>query len=156
MRQDALVESVNQFLAAPPYEACLLLLHQDPARLHEATLRLSEAFQWPGWPAGQALAAALLDTALPLRPAAAARWFGEACAARRPGPVLIGDIALLFEPALQLNPLRLFLDASRRTKLIVAWPGATDGRRLAYAVPEHHHYREWPVSELCPACLVSL
>ena len=34
MRQDDLVESVKQFLTTTPYEACLLLIHQDPARLH--------------------------------------------------------------------------------------------------------------------------
>lgn len=156
MRQDALVEVVNQFIATPPYEACLLLVHPDPAHLQQATRRLSEACHWPDWPVGRALAAALRDTAPPLRPTTAARWFRDTAAAHRPGPVLLSDIALLFEPALELQPLRLLLDAARQTKLIVAWPGARDGRRLTYAAPQHRHYREWPVSDLCPMCIVTL
>lgn len=51
------------------------------------------------------------------------------------------DIALLFEPTLLLNPLMLMLEASRRTPIIVAWPGIIEGDRLAYAVLEHSHYR---------------
>ena len=156
MRQDDLITSVNQFLAASPYEACLLLIHQDPARLHEATRWLSHVFNWPCWPVGEGQSAALLDVAPQSRPSAAARWFRDTCAAYRPGPVIVSDIALLFEPSLELHPLRLLLDVSRQTKLIVAWPGAVDGDRLAYAVPEHGHYHQWPVSDLCASCLVTL
>ena len=63
MRHDDLIASVNQFLTAPPYEACLLLVHPHPVDLHDAMLRLEAAFHWPGWPAGQELAAVLLDVA---------------------------------------------------------------------------------------------
>lgn len=156
MRQDDLVEPVKQFLATTPYEACLLLLHPDPARLRQAIGQLSAVFDWPVWAVGAGLCAALLDETPPARPAAAAHWFRETCAAYRPGPVIVSDIALLFEPSLELHPLRLLLDVSRQTKLIVAWPGAVDGDRLAYAVPEHGHYHQWPVSDLCASCLVTL
>lgn len=147
MRPDDLIMSVNQFLAAPPYEACLLLVHPDPARLRQATQQLSHVFDWPGWPVGQELGLVLLDVAPPRRPSVAGRWFREAGAARRPGPVIVGDIALLFEPTLELDPLRLLLDVSRQTKLIVAWPGRREGARLFYAAPEHRHYRPWPLSD---------
>ncbi len=156
MRHDDLIASVNQFLTAPPYEACLLLVHPHPVDLHDAMLRLEAAFHWPGWPAGQELAAVLLDVAPQLRPSVAAGWFREACAARRPGPVLVSDIALLFERALSLDPLRLLRDASRQTQLIVAWPGTVDDNRLAYAVPEHAHCRYWPTADLCPGCIITL
>lgn len=139
-----LVNSVNHFLAAALYEAYLLLLHPDPARRPAATRRLADRLGCPRRPVGAELAAALLPAAPARRPALATRWFADACAAYRPGPLIIDDIALLFEPALELNPVHLFQDASRQTRLIVAWPGAADGRHLSYAVPEHRHYRAWP------------
>jgi len=148
--------TIQDFLAAKPYEACLLFVHTDPFRLEEAASQLEERCGWRRWPVGRELSAALLDTPANDRGLAAAEWFRAAVDARRPGPILITDIALLFEPALHLDPLPLMRKASRRTPLIVAWPGAVEGDRLAYAVAEHSHYRTWPRSALCPHCVVSL
>ena len=148
--------TIQEFLAAPLYEACLLLVHTDPLRLEESASQLEERYGWRRWPVGRELSAVMLDVAVHDRGPAAAHWFRAAVDSRRPGPILATDIALLFEPALQLDPLRLLLDASRRALLIVTWPGAVVGDRLAYAVTEHSHYRTWPRSALCPHCVVSL
>lgn len=156
IRSGNLFNIVQQFLAATTYEACLLIVHPDPLRLYEAIAQIELQLTQAAWPVGRELGAALLDTPANDRGPATARWFRAAVDARRPGPILITDIALLFEPVLQLDPLRLLLDASRRTPLIVAWPGAVEGDRLAYAVAEHSHYRTWPVSDLCPNCVVPL
>lgn len=156
IRPDTLVDAVDQFLAAPPREACLLLVSPDPARLGRAAGDLAARYGWPVWRVGETLSAALLDVAPRDRPAAAARWFRDAADARASGPVLLVDVALLFEPALALNPLGLLREAARRTALVVAWPGAVAGDRLTYAVPEHAHYRAWPASDLCPTCIISL
>lgn len=147
---------VQDFLAAKPYEACLLFVHADPFRLDEAAVQLEERYGWRRWPFGGELSAALLDVPVHDRGPEAASWFRAAVDARRPGPILVSDVALLFEPALSLDPLRLILDISRRAPLLVAWPGNIEGDRLAYAVPEHSHYRTWPRSALCPHCVVSL
>ena len=148
--------TVQDFLAAKPYEACLLFVHADPFRLEEAAAQLEERYGWRRWPVGRELSGALLDVAVHERGPETGRWFREAVDARRPSPILVTDIALLFESSFQLDPLRLLLEASRRTPLIVAWPGNLAGDRLAYAVPEHSHYRTWPRSALCPHCVVSL
>jgi hypothetical protein len=60
-----------------------------------------------------------------------------------PGPVLCTEIDLLFEPSLELDPLPLLVDISRATRLVIAWPGSYVGGVLAYAAPEHAHYRTW-------------
>lgn len=157
MRQDdRLTAAIERFVAAPPYEACLLLVAAQPQRLDEALAALGLARGWPEWRVGEALSPLLAALAPDARPAFAPRWFRDAAAARAPGPVLIADVALLFEPALRLDPLRLLRDAARQTQLIVAWPGAASDGRLAYAVPEHAHFRQWPAADLGPGGIVPL
>jgi hypothetical protein len=39
--------------------------------------------------------------------------------------------------------LNLLRDASRATRIVVAWPGSYSDDTLAYALPEHGHYRTW-------------
>jgi len=60
-----------------------------------------------------------------------------------PGPVLCTEIDLLFEPTLELDPLRLLCDVGRVARLVVTWPGSYHHDVLAYAVPDHRHYRTW-------------
>lgn len=148
--------TVQDFLVAKLYEACLLFVHPNPFRLEEATSQLEERYGWRRWLVSHELGAALLDVPVHDRESAARRWFRADVDARRLGPILVTDIALLFEPSFLLDPLRLMLEASRLTPLIVAWPGILEGDRLAYAVPEHSHYRTWPRSALCSHCVVSL
>ncbi|MDQ3007124.1 MAG: BREX-3 system P-loop-containing protein BrxF [Chloroflexota bacterium] len=71
------------------------------------------------------------------------QWLDENLRAKTPGPVVCTDIDLLFHPALKLDPLGLFRQLSRFTKLSVLWPGAYKGGVLTYAQPEHHHYHSW-------------
>lgn len=65
-----------------------------------------------------------------------------------PGPILCTNVDLLFEPTLKLDPLRLMRDASRVTRLVVTWPGSYGDGVLAYAVPDHGHYRTWRKPEV--------
>lgn len=154
--QDNLISNIQQFLAAPPYQACQLLVHPDPAQLNAIIVGLIDRLGWPEWRVSESLSAWLLDVCPVDRPTTVAHQFRRAGALNTPGPVFVSDIALLFEPAFRLDPLRLLLDASRRKPLVVTWPGSVAGDRLAYAVPEHSHYRTWPRTELCPHCIVSL
>jgi hypothetical protein len=73
-----------------------------------------------------------------------------------PGPLLCTGIDLLFEPSLKLNPLHIFLDASRTTSLVIAWPGTCEEGKLTYAVPSHAHNRTWPTADLCDYCIVPI
>jgi len=70
-------------------------------------------------------------------------WLVEKLRRKSPGPVVCKDVDLLFHPSLSLNPLVLFRQASRFTKLVVLWSGTFSDGVLSYAVPEHNHYRHW-------------
>jgi len=73
----------------------------------------------------------------------AQRWMKTRLGELSPGPVLCTEIDLLFEPTLELDPLRLLCDIGRITRLVVTWPGSYLHDLLAYAVPDHSHYRTW-------------
>lgn len=71
-----------------------------------------------------------------------------------PGDALLLDnIEILFDPALQQDPLHHLQSASRNRTLVVAWPGAIrrDERgqpSLTYAMPGHREYRRYPAGDL--------
>ena len=68
--------------------------------------------------------------------------------AAAPGPLLLTEIDLLFEPTLHLDVLALLRQASRTTSLVVTWPGSYANGILAYAVPQHGHYCTWHKPEV--------
>jgi hypothetical protein len=131
---------------------CVLLVDPDPARLRSVAETLAGEHRWPTLLVGSALAAALLDVPPRRRPADSSRVVRDLIRPHGPGPLICLDVDLLFEPSLQLDPLALFRDLSRIVKLVVAWPGSSAERTLAYAVPAHGHYRTWshPEVEVIP------
>lgn len=57
---------------------------------------------------------------------------------------MLDRTAVLFLPALMLNPLQLLTEASRtHGPIIAAWCGAWDGTVLTYARPGHPEYRRY-------------
>lgn len=64
------------------------------------------------------------------------------------GLLFVDNIELLFEPTLQLDPLRALKLASRRRSLVAAWPGTLDNGYLLYAVPGHPEHRRYGPRDL--------
>jgi hypothetical protein len=145
-----------EILSSPMYYPCVLLMARDVARLHFAARGLTNRLGWPLVSMGEMLCAALLDLPRRRRPQAARQAVVQQIERLAPGPLLCSDIDLLFDPALDLDPLYLLREASRQTPLAVFWPGAHIDGLLSYAVPDHAHYRTWRQTELCPRCIISL
>ena len=80
------------------------------------------------------------------RPAQAPIILAELLAGQE--PALLYDIELLFEPALQLDPLRALKAASRSRILFVLWPGTLGGGNLTYAEPGHSEYKQYRPADL--------
>jgi hypothetical protein len=150
-------EILDRWLAAGGSDRCLLLVHADVGKLAAVAEQLTERHEWTRFPIGGPLSRALRDVAPRHRVGAVQRWMGQVLGRAGPGQVVCTEIDLLFEPQLdptgelRLDPLDLFVQMSRQTRLVVAWPGGFDGQRLSYAVPAHAHYRSWPR----PAALVA-
>jgi hypothetical protein len=62
-------------------------------------------------------------------------------------PVCLTDYEMLFDPRYGLDVLRLFIDMSRRNKLIIKWSGRTDGDALTYAEPGFEDYKRYKIND---------
>ncbi len=139
-------EIASLFSASVP-ETCVLLVHPNVPLLHRRAIELISSAGWSACSIGRGLSAALLPMPPHLRGRAAERWLTSQVEALAPGPVLLSEIDLLFEPTLELDPLRLAVRLSRVAKIVVAWPGDFDSAVLTYAVPGHGLYRSWTQPE---------
>lgn len=148
--------SLERFLAVQPYYPCCILAHSDLRQLHEAAAIIREHYDWPVLSLGAVLSEALRDVVPHQRAQTTHAVLCAALSPVAPGPLLCGEIDLLFEPSLQLDPLRLLREVSRSATIIVLWPGTSLAGTLAYAVPAHHHYRTWRSTDLMAECVVSL
>ncbi len=139
-------DAVANFLRTS--HTCLLLVHLQIHRLEDAADQLLSTYGWPRLSVGQELCDVLLSEMPQHRSRAARRWMPARLGEMSSGPVLCTEIDLLFDPTLDLDPLRLLHDVSRVSRIVVAWPGSYRGDVLAYAVPEHSHYRTWRKPEV--------
>ncbi len=62
--------------------------------------------------------------------------------------VLLDNTEILFQPSLQLDPLRLLQKLSRDRTIVAAWIGCVKDGHLIYAAPEHPEYRRYPIHDL--------
>jgi hypothetical protein len=147
---------LEQFLAHPPYQPAFLLVHPEIGRLQTAVNRLQQEYAWPALAVSSSLSHQLQAIAPQQRPRHTPRLFLDNLQPYAPGPLLCHEIDLLFEPSLRLDPLKLLLDGSRHTSLIIAWPGHYADNSLSYAVPKHAHYRVWSRPDLCAYCVAQL
>jgi predicted ribonuclease YlaK len=66
--------------------------------------------------------------------------------------VVLDNIELLFDPALQQDPLRLLQNLSRNRTIVAAWNGLCQDGRLVYGESGHIEYRSYPDRDLCVVC----
>ena len=53
------------------------------------------------------------------------------------------SIEILFDPALQQDPLRCLQGISRNRTIVASWSGSARDRTLTYAEPGHREYRRY-------------
>ncbi len=153
---DGLSARIADFLAGDLYFPCVLLVHPTIATLQTAQQYLSSQQQWPTVSVGGFLSVSLSEVPFRFWQRMAQRSFHDEMLRQAPGPAICADIDLLFEPSLGLDPLKLLRDASRKTPMVVMWPGQYEDNWLSYAVPEHTHHRTWRQTDLCNQCIIPL
>jgi len=132
-------------LLSQPFD-CLLLVHPHIQTL-EAMANEILGLGVPDFNLGKALSETLMSVSVNERPGYTQKWLVDTLAGFQQTPVLCTRPDLLFEPSLLLDPLALFRQVARIKQIIVLWPGEYTANTLTYAVPEHHHYRTWKVSD---------
>ena len=68
--------------------------------------------------------------------------------------VLLDNLELLFDPALQLNPLKLLQGLARNQTLVAAWNGKIKDGNLVYAKPGHPEYQSYSSIDLIAIKLI--
>ena len=69
--------------------------------------------------------------------------------ARNEGPLALFDrLEILFDPALEQDPLRLLRGTSRTRTVVAAWPGTIEAGCLRYAAPDHPEHRRYLCGDL--------
>jgi hypothetical protein len=71
------------------------------------------------------------------------RLFKAVVAAVAAEVVLLDNLEVLFDPGLEVEPLRLLLNASRNQTLVAAWNGSFRDGTLAYAEPGHSEFAQY-------------
>ena len=99
--------------------------------------------EWKAISIGKELSSYLISQEVTDYPQTIHKWLDGYLRGKAPGPVICIDIDILFYPTFNLDPLTLFRQISRHTRLILLWPGTYKDGVLSYAVPEHQHYRFW-------------
>jgi hypothetical protein len=141
------LKSIAEHITSSPKD-CLILISPSVHRLEQSSGEIEKDLLIPVIEIGKELSIYLVGIQRDDRPRAISRWFEERLSSLKPGPTMCNHIDFLFEPVFSLDPLNLFRQASRTTKLVVQWPGEYANGILSYAVAGHKHYRTWRITDL--------
>lgn len=132
-------------VAGSRYYRLVLLVGPAGSWKTQALLRLSAETAYPYINLNLALSQRLLEYPSRARPLRLPR-IAEAIIQDTAGDldtVLLDNTEMLFDPALEQNPLRLLQLVSRTRTVVAAWSGRFDGYALIYAEPGHPEYRKY-------------
>lgn len=136
---------VNQ--ASNQFYRLVLLVGPHGSGKTAVLTELSDTLQRPRLNLNLELATQLLDLSPSRRPTRVGRLFNDLVGCYE-SPVLLDNIEQLFDPQLQVNPLRLLQEASRSRTLVVSWCGVCDKERLVYAEAGHPEYKEYEAGQI--------
>jgi hypothetical protein len=132
-------------LLSQPYD-CLLLVHPYIQILEKLSTEIQESGV-SHLNISKELSTSLMTVSSSERSRFSQKWLIDTIAIFQNGPVLCTCPDLLFDPSLKIDPLSLIRQVARIKQLIVLWPGEYSTNTLSYAVPEHHHFRTWKLTD---------
>ena len=95
-----------------------------------------------------ALSRSMLDLSDRQRALQVPRLLDETLARTAAEPVLLDPITILFDVALQQDPLRMLQGVARHRIVVAAWSGVVEQGQLLYAEPGHPEFRSYPAQDL--------
>jgi len=132
-------------LLTQPYD-CLILVHPQIQTLERKSVEIL-GLNISYLNISKELSTSLMTVSASERSRFSQKWLIDTLVKFQNGPVLCTTPDLLFDPILEIDPLALFRQISRIKQLIVLWPGEYSSNNLTYALPEHHHFRTWRISD---------
>lgn len=70
--------------------------------------------------------------------------------------VILKRIHVLFEPSLQLDPLKLLKELARQKPLIVFWPGVCNTVGISFSTPGRSDYQSYSTNDLANVPIIRL
>lgn len=95
----------------------------------------------------RALSSALMTVSTAERDRFSQEWLKDLIRGFQEEPILISHPDLFFHPSLKIDFFTLIRQITRSKQMIVLWPGKYSTDTLSYAIPDHHHYRVWKISD---------
>jgi len=132
-------------LLTQPYD-CLILTNPQIQILDEISEKI-QSFGIKHFNISRALSNALMTISTAERDRFAQEWLKDLIRGIREEIVLISHPDLFFHPSLKIDFITLIRQISRSKQMIVLWPGEYSTDILSYAIPDHHHYRVWKISD---------
>ena len=77
----------------------------------------------------------------------AQEWMKDLLGQIKDEPILCSHPDLFFHPSLKIDFFALIRQVARIKRVIILWPGEYSRDTLSYAIPEHHHYKVWNISD---------
>lgn len=139
------IQELNQAIEQAAASFNRLVLLAGPGQSGKTSLlrRVSELRECPLINVNLKISQALLELPRGKRPRQVDRIFGELVDECEGNVVVLDDLEVLFDTALQLDPLRLLKGHSRNTTLVASWNGTFQDGVLSYAEPDHPEYRSY-------------
>lgn len=136
-----LMQAIHQ--AGDLYHRLVLLAGPQGAGKTAALRAIAQAHGYPLINVNLQLCKAMLELTRSQRTRQVERLFKAVVAAVPAEVVLLDNTEVLFDPGLEVEPLRLLLNASRNQTLVAAWNGTFRDGTLVYAEPGHPEFAQY-------------
>ncbi len=127
--------------AETQYFRLILLVGPPLAGKTAALQELADTKDYPLLNVNLALCKRMLDLTRSQRARQVERLFKELLAGTAGEVILLDNLEILFDTALEIDPLRLLQVASRNRTTVAAWNGGFCNGVLSYAEPGHPEYQ---------------
>jgi hypothetical protein len=139
--EQAIEQAANQYFR-------LVILAGAPASGKTATLKsIAQKHGLPLVNVNLELSKRMLELTRTQRSRQAERLLKEVIAATPGDLVLLDNLEILFDTALEIEPLRLLQVSSRNRTIVASWSGSFRGGTLTYAEPGHPEFIQFKKTE---------
>jgi AAA domain (dynein-related subfamily) len=134
-----LIDAIHQ--AQRSVHRLVLLVGPSGAGKTEMLRRLADSHGCPYLNVNLHLSQRMLELPRNRRPRQVDHVFNALVDDNEGGLLVLDNLEVLFDPSLQLDPLRLLKAVSRKQTLVAAWNGTLNNGALSYAEPDHPEFK---------------
>jgi type II secretory pathway predicted ATPase ExeA len=139
--QKQLADAIEQ--AKRSFHRLVLVVGPSGTGKTEFLRQLAESERSPYLNVNLHLSQRMLELPRSRRPRQVDRIVNALAEGNRADLLILDNLEILFDPSLQVDPLRLLKAVSRKQTIVAAWNGTLQDGALTYAEPDHPEYRSY-------------